>query len=166
MASDLPTYVLEREFAAPRELVWRTLTEAELFCRWYGPNVETVAHRFDVKEGGLGLVEMRMKTGSGYQRMEFVEVDPPARLVWLNSNTDADWNIASNAGMPDWPRTLLTSVTLTEAGGTTRFRLEWSPHDASEAEHACFAAALDGLGHGWAAGMAILDELLLSMQGT
>ncbi len=38
--SDLPTYVLERVFDAPRELVWRTWTDAELLPRWYGPRVE------------------------------------------------------------------------------------------------------------------------------
>ncbi len=38
---ELPTYVLERTFAAPRELVWKTWTDPELLPRWYGPGVET-----------------------------------------------------------------------------------------------------------------------------
>ena len=57
--SDLPSYVLERTFDAPRELVWRTWTDPQLASRWYGPNVETIVHRLDLKPGGLWLVEMR-----------------------------------------------------------------------------------------------------------
>jgi hypothetical protein len=39
-------------------------------------------------------------------------------------------------------------------------RLTWTPHEASEAEIACFAAAKDNMGKGWAAGMELLAELL------
>ena len=41
--SEAPTYVLERTFAAPRELVWKTWTDPRLLPRWYGPGVETIA---------------------------------------------------------------------------------------------------------------------------
>jgi len=47
--SDLPTYVLERVFDAPRELVWKTWTDPELLPRWYGPNVETIVHLLEPK---------------------------------------------------------------------------------------------------------------------
>tara|TARA_A100001037_G_scaffold40545_1_gene31616 strand:+ start:1881 stop:1982 length:102 start_codon:yes stop_codon:yes gene_type:complete len=32
--SELPIYVLEREFDAPRELVWKAWTDPELVSRW------------------------------------------------------------------------------------------------------------------------------------
>ena len=53
--TDLPTYVLERTFDAPRELVWKTWTDPQLLSRWYGPRVETVVHRLELKPGGLWL---------------------------------------------------------------------------------------------------------------
>ena len=31
---DLPTYVLERAFAAPPALVWQAWTDPALFARW------------------------------------------------------------------------------------------------------------------------------------
>ena len=34
--TDLPTYLLERVFDAPRELVWRSWTDPQLLPRWYG----------------------------------------------------------------------------------------------------------------------------------
>ena len=104
--SDVPTYVLEREFDAPRELVWKTWTDPELLPRWYGPGVETIVHHLEVKPGGLWLDEMRMGGGSHYERVEYTEVTPPERLVWLHSVCDADWNVTVNPMMPDWPRVL------------------------------------------------------------
>ena len=162
--TELPTYLLERTFDAPRELVWKTWTDPDLLARWYGPNVETVIHRLDVKPGGLWLNEMRMSKGSGYQRSDYLEVVPPVRLVMLQSNTDASWNIAANPMMPDWPRQLLTTVIFEEDGGKTKMRLTWVPHEASDAEIACFAAALEGMGKGWGAGMELLAKLLEELQ--
>ena len=162
--SDVPTFVLERVFNAPRELVWKTWTDPELLSRWYGPNVETIIHRLDVKPGGLWLNEMKMGGKSSYQRTEYTEVTPPERLIMLQSNSDADWNITSNPMMPDWPRVLLTTVTFEEDEDQTKMRLTWVPHEASEAEIGCFAAALDGMGKGWGAGMELLAELLAELQ--
>lgn len=162
--SDLPTYVLEREFDAPRDLVWRTWTEPELLARWYGPNVETIIHKLDVSVGGAWLNEMKFGDKSNYQRMDYTEVSPPERLVGLMSNTDGEWNIASNPMMADWPRVLLTTVTFEEAGGKTKMRLTWVPHEGTEAEIACFAGAIGGMDKGWGAGMKLLGELLAELQ--
>ena len=162
--ADLPTYVLDRVFDAPPELVWRTWTEAEFLSRWYGPNVETVIHRLEVKPGGLWLLEMRWGDKGHYQRIEYTEVDPPQRLVWLNSMADEDWNVIANPMMPDWPRVVLTTVTFEADGERTKMRLTWTPHEASEAEITCFAAAMQDMGKGWGAGMALLEELLAELQ--
>ena len=163
--SELPTYVLERVFDAPRELVWKTWTDPELLPHWYGPRVETIIHRLELKPGGLWLLEMQMGGNSNYQRVEYTEVTPPERLVWLHSNSDADWNIISSPMMADWPRVLLTTVTFEEDGGQTTVRLTWVPHEASEAEIACFTAAMDGMDKGWGAGMELLADLLAELQG-
>lgn len=162
--SELPTYILERVFDAPRDLVWRTWTEPSLLARWYGPNVETIIHRLDVAPGGLWLNEMKMGGRSSYQRAEYTEVIKPERLVCLMSNTDADWNVVPNPMMANWPRKLLTTVTFSEEGANTRTRLTWAPFEASDAEIACFAAAIGGMGKGWSAGMDLLAKLLAELK--
>lgn len=162
--NELPTYVLDRVFDAPRELVWKAWTDPDLLPRWYGPRVETIIHRLDVKPGGLWLNEMRWGGNAHYQRVEYTDVSPPDRLVWLHSVSDADWNIIANPMMPDWPRVLLTTVTFEEEAGRTRVRLTWIPHEASEAEVACFAAAIDGMDKGWNAGMELLAAVLAELQ--
>jgi len=156
--------VVSRTFKAPVEQVWKAWTDPELLPRWYGPNVETIVHRLELKPGGLWLVEMRMGGYSMYQRVEYTEVTPPQRLVWLHSNSDADWNVVSSPRMKDWPRVLLTTVTFEEDGAQTKLRLTWVPHEASEAEIACFAAAIGGADKGWAAGMELLAKLLAELQ--
>ena len=162
--SDVPTYVLERVFDAPRELVWKTWTDADLLPRWYGPGVETIVHHLEVKPGGLWLGEMRMGRNSHYERVEYTEVKPPERLVWLQSVADANWNVIANPMMPDWPRVLETTVTFEDDGGRTRLRLTWTPHEASDAEIAAFAGAMGIMDRGWGAGMELIAELLAEMQ--
>lgn len=162
--TDLPTYVLERVFNAPREMVWRTWTEPELLARWYGPNVETIIHKLDVRAGGQWLNEMKMGENSHRERMDYVEVTAPERMVWHHSMADADWNIAGNPMMADWPKVLLTVVTLAAEGDKTRVKLTWTPHEASEAEIACFADAMAGLDKGWGSGFDLLAEILAELQ--
>jgi len=57
--TDQPKYILDREFDAPREMVWQAWTDPELLARWYGPGVETIIHKFDLKPDGLWLNEMK-----------------------------------------------------------------------------------------------------------
>jgi len=162
--SDLPVYAIERVFDAPRDLVWKAWTDPQLLPRWYGPKAETIVHRLELKPGGLWLVEMKWGGKSMYQRVEYTEVTPPKRLVWLHSSSDADWNITPSPMMADWPRVLLTTVTFEQDGDQTKLRLTWVPHEASEAEIACFAAAIDRMGKGWDAGMDLLAQLLAELQ--
>lgn len=162
--SELPTYLLERQFDAPPELVWRTWTEPELIARWYGPGVESIVHQLDVKPGGLWLHEMKWGENSSYQKAEYTQVSNNKLLVWRHSNTDANWNITPNPKMPDWPLTLLTTVTFEKENEKTKMRLTWVPHQASEAEIVCFTAALENMNKGWGAGMQLLEELLAELQ--
>ena len=162
--SEVPEYKLDRVFNAPRELVWRAWTDPDLLHRWYGPNIETVIHDFDLKPGGAWLNEMKWGGNSDFSKMVFQEVTPPERLIWRHSSTDSDWNIIANPMMADWPKVLLTTVTFTDEVDKTNVRLTQVPIDASEAEIACFAAAMSNMDGGWGKGYAIIDELLQELQ--
>ncbi|MCH9005993.1 MAG: SRPBCC domain-containing protein [Proteobacteria bacterium] len=162
--SELPEYKLERIFEAPRELVWRAWTDPELLHRWYGPGIETIIHNFDLKPGGSWLNEMKWGGKSDFSKMVFQEVTPPSMLVWHHSSTDSDWNIITSPMMADWPRVLLTTVTFEDMGNKTNVRLTQVPVDATDAEIACFAAAMAGMDKGWGGGYAIIDEMLVELQ--
>ena len=163
--SELPEYVFDRVFDAPREMVWRAWTDPEILQRWYGPGVETTIHKFDLKPGGMWLNEMKWGGNSNYQKVVFKEVTQPSKLVWHHySSTDADWNNALNPNMQDWPALLLTTITLEEMGDKTNVRLSQVPMDATDAEITCFAAAMGNMSKGWGSGYAILDEIFAELQ--
>jgi len=88
-------FTLTRVFDAPRERVWREWTEPERFAEWFGGAeadvpLDTVA--MDVRPGGTWRATMF----SGPRRREirwkgeFVEVDPPERLVLTFSDQPDD----------------------------------------------------------------------------
>ena len=162
--TDLPEFILEREFDAPRELVWRAWTDPTYLQHWYGPGVETVIHKFELKVDGVWLNEMKMQQGSSFQKVIFKEVNAPEKLVWHHCSADADWNVAASPMMPDWPRMLLTTVIFTQVGEKTNVRLTQVPMEATEAEIACFAKMKDGMSGGWGGGYALIDELLGEMK--
>ena len=158
--TDLPVYMYNRDFNAPLDRVWRTWTEPDLLAVWYGPGVETTIHQYDLRPGGVWLNEMRWGDTSDYSRMDFVEVEDKARIVWNHASTDRDWNVISNPMMPNWPRTLLTTVTFRAEGDTCRVRLEQVPVEASEAEIACFAEMMGNMDSGWGKGFDLFETLL------
>ncbi len=162
--SEVPEYVVERMFDAPRGMVWRAWTDPELLARWYGPGVDTIIHKFDLKPGGVWLNEMKWGDKSDLSKAVFQEIVPEEKIVWHQSSTDADWNIISNPMMADWPRVMLTVVTFEDADTRTRVRLTWTPLQASEAEMACFANVMGNMGKGWESGFAVMDEMFAEMQ--
>jgi uncharacterized protein YndB with AHSA1/START domain len=75
---------LTREFDAPRDLVFRALTEPTLFARWWGPRrYKTIVDKMDVRPGGGWRVRNVGADGGEHAfRGEFREIVPPERLVW------------------------------------------------------------------------------------
>ena len=69
--SEIPEYILDRVFDAPREMVWRAWTDPELLSRWYGPGVGTIIHEFDLKPGGMWLNEMKWGDNSDLSKVVF-----------------------------------------------------------------------------------------------
>ena len=161
--SDVPTYTLERVFDAPRELVWKAWTDPEYLARWYGPGVETVIHGFDLTPGGAWLNEMKFGDNSNFQRMDFLEVEPPSRLVWNHASANADWQVAANPMMPEWPKVLLTTVSFEPDGEGTKVTFTQVPVDASQAEIACFSEMMRGMDGGWGKGFEIVDAILAEL---
>lgn len=76
--------LLERSFRAPRPLVWRAFTEAPLVRRWMGPAEFPMTRcEMDVRPGGRFLWAW---DGQGHEMPgEFVEVDAPRRLVYIDT---------------------------------------------------------------------------------
>lgn len=81
---------IEREFDAPRELVWKMFADPYHLSRWWGPKGFTnPVVELDFREGGRWYHVMRGPDGRDYPAdSEFIEITPPERIVYRNRRLD------------------------------------------------------------------------------
>ena len=74
---------LTREFDAPRDLVWKAMTDPALMSRWWGPRrYQTVVDTMDVRPGGRWRMRNIAADGGEHAfRGEYREIVPPERIV-------------------------------------------------------------------------------------
>ena len=101
--------VMTREFAAPRELVFKAFTDPTLVPKWWGPaEYTTTVDKMDVKMGGVWRYVQRGPEGDEHGfRGVYHEISAPERIVFT-----FEWE-----GMPG--HILLETVTFTERDGKT-----------------------------------------------
>jgi len=130
MDATTETIGVERELAidASPETVWQFLVDPEKATRWMGQTAS-----FDVRPGGeyrVGVIPGHTAAG------EFVELDPPRRLVFT-WGWESDHE-AENA-VPPGSSTIEIELVPNEGGTTLRFRHYGLPNEAAAESHA----------HGW-----------------
>jgi uncharacterized protein YndB with AHSA1/START domain len=76
-------YTMTRVFDAPRELVYKALTDPKLVAQWWGPReVTTIVEKMDVRPGGTWRYIQRGADGNEYAFSgEYREVVPNERIV-------------------------------------------------------------------------------------
>jgi uncharacterized protein YndB with AHSA1/START domain len=142
----LPFIDMTREFAAPRELVFRAHTDPELLAQWIGPRrLTTQVDRFDARDGGTWRYVQRDTDGSEYAFHGVFHGDPsPDGIVQTFEYEGAPGHIS------------LDSLTLEEADGRTTLRAH-SVFQSVEARDAMVAAGMES---GVEQGYERLDELI------
>lgn len=113
--------ILSCDFNAPRELVFRTLSESDLIQQWWGPEGFPVNNStMDFRPGGQWLYSMRSdESGEEFwSKASYVEIVAPEKIVWTDAFCDAEGNL--NEDLPQGSMT----ITLTEQDGVTTFRNE------------------------------------------
>jgi uncharacterized protein YndB with AHSA1/START domain len=78
------TLSLERTLSAPREVVFRALTEPDELAKWWGPKgFSSPSVDFDPQVGGSYRIAMQPPDGELFHLSgEFREVEPPSRLAY------------------------------------------------------------------------------------
>lgn len=78
---------IEREFDAPRQLVWKMFADPYHLGRWWGPKGFTSpVVELDFREGGRWHHVMRSPDGRDFPiDSVFVEIAPPERIVYRNA---------------------------------------------------------------------------------
>ena len=77
------TIQLVREFDAPRELVWKAMSDPELVAQWWGPHGTTLTVKeMDLRVGGRWSYISRDADGTEHPfKGEYREIAPPERIV-------------------------------------------------------------------------------------
>ena len=104
--------VIERIFDAPRDLVWRVLTDPDRVTNWWGPHgYTTTVEEMDVRPGGRWRWINHTTGGEDAPfKGEYLEVVPPERIVQTQ--------IFDVPGFDD--RAAVNTMTLEDLGGRTR----------------------------------------------
>jgi len=127
--------VITRVFNAPRDLVFKCITEPEHLTKFWGPvGMQTPIENItvDLRLGGLfETVMVNEATGEQYpSRGIYTEIDPPAKLAWTEPDGD-----------------MTTTTTFTDLGdGRTEVRIHQTnvPEQFTTAEsQAGFNSSLD-----------------------
>lgn len=106
--------VLVREFDAPPELVFDAWTDPRHIVKWWGPDGFTnTTSSMEVRPGGEWIFVMHGPDGTDFDnRIVFLEVSRPARLVYAHGSSD-----------PDDPSRFDVTVTFEDLGGRTRLTM-------------------------------------------
>jgi uncharacterized protein YndB with AHSA1/START domain len=104
---------LTREFDAPRDLVWKALTDPALMSRWWGPRrYKTVVDTMDIRPGGKWRMRNIAADGGEHAfRGEYREIVPPERIVMTFEYEPLPGHIS------------VETMTLTEQDGRTRITI-------------------------------------------
>jgi uncharacterized protein YndB with AHSA1/START domain len=104
------TIILSRAFDAPVELVWEVTTNPEHFGKWWGPRgYANDIQEFDLRPGGRWkIVQTGPDGGTHGFHGEFLEVDPPHRLVQTQGYEQHEPIRCVTTLESEWGRTLLT----------------------------------------------------------
>lgn len=144
------TVVIEREFDAPRELVFRAWTDQEQVKQWWGPHHFTNPRcEVDARPGGAIHIDMQGPDGVvNPMTGEFLEVEEPSRLVFISrAFEDEDGN---------WALEVRSTVTFVERGGKTHLTL----HAEVITAEPLALEALSGMEEGWKQSFEKLDTFL------
>jgi uncharacterized protein YndB with AHSA1/START domain len=159
------SFTLTRWFDAPRERVWRAWTDPRELAMWWGPhgftNPEVEA---DFRPGGKLRIVMRSPDGVDFPVIgEFLEVDPPSRLVFTDDVTDqapAEWrtNLDRNrpSSPPGSPLRIVVEVSFIERDGGTLLTVT----DTFASDEDRDAIMRDGAVAGWSESMERLEALV------
>ena len=109
-------FVVEREFNAPRTLLFQMFTQPEHLKHWWAPRPYTVPTcTIDLRPDGVWHYSMRSPEGQEHwARSVYREIVPPEKLVY--TSTLADEHAEPIEGLPEH----LTTILFTEEAGKAK----------------------------------------------
>lgn len=124
--------VLTRRFNAPRELVFKAMTDPDAIPKWWGPRrYQTIVDRMEVRPGGAWRFINRDQDGTEFAfHGEYREIVPPERLVYTFEFEGAPGHVS------------LETIVLEERDGVT-YSVDTVLFDTREARDAMIASGME-----------------------
>ena len=139
---------VERIFDAPRDRVWKAMTEPALLAQWWGRGNPLTIERYEfVKGGHWRFVEHSDHGDHGFEG-RFREIAPPTRLVMT-----FEWD-----GMPGY--VIINSMSLEELAGNRTRLASVSLFHTSEERDGFLQSGMEG---GMNASYAALEDVLAKL---
>ena len=149
--ADGADYVMERVFNAPRELVWKAITQPEHIPNWWGPrDTPMTVEAMDFRVGGHWRWIARGDDGDAPFSGEYLEIVPPERIVHTEMFDVEPFNQGDPA---------IVTTTLHEVDGGTKLRSS-SRFPSAEALQGALST---GMTHGAIESWDRLDEVIASL---
>jgi uncharacterized protein YndB with AHSA1/START domain len=144
---DTQQVVLSRDFAAPREIVWRAMTDPDLVGQWWGPAyLTTVVDEHDFRQGGRWRFVQRDPDGNEFAFHGYFHViEEPSEVV----------QTFEFEGLPE-RHVLMETARLTESGGVTTLTTTSVYQSAADRD----GMVAMGMEEGAVAGMEQLAEIV------
>lgn len=157
-------FVFSRELAAPRPLVWKAWTEGERLAQWWGPKgMKLEVITADVRPGGTFHYAMIPPAGGiMWGLMAFRELNPPQRMVWVNSFADKAGKIIRAPFSPLIPLEMHNTILLEDRGPKTLVTLRSGPINATKEERAFFESMFQSMQGGFGG---TFDQLAAHLAG-
>ncbi|HTM45294.1 MAG TPA: SRPBCC family protein [Polyangiaceae bacterium] len=156
-------FVIARSFDAPIERLFDLWTNPEHVARWLPPTgAQMKFFRANIQPGGSSFYVMNAPYGTLHGRAEYLEIEKPNRIVYLQQFCDENEKLSRHPLSPTWPETMKTTVTLTaESSDRTRVSVTWEAHgNVSSEELTTFVKARAGMTQGWTGSFDKLDEIV------
>ena len=144
--------LITREFDAPRDLVFKAMTDPALVARWWGPRkYRTVVDTMDARPGGKWRMRNIGADGDEHAfRGEFRELVPSERIVWTFEYEPLPGHIS------------VETMTLTERDGRTLLTV----HDVFSSKEDLEGMVNSGMESGARESYERLDEILAELKKT
>ena len=140
---------IERIFDAPRDRVWRAMTDPKLLAQWWGRGNKLVVERFELERGGhWRFVEHTDHGVHGFEG-RYREVTPPERM-----SMTFEWD-----GMPGY--VIVQTINLVDLGDGRTKMLATSQFFTPEERDGMLDSGMEG---GMNESYAALDRVLAAME--
>lgn len=162
------TFVIERTFIAPRDLVFKVWTQPEHLSKWMAPKgFQSEYKKADLKPGGMyHYVMTGPDNGQMWGKVVYKELKFPSKLVYLQYFSDESGGVTRHPMSATWPLEMLTTILFEELDGgkKTKIILTWEPQGASKEELETFENAKSGMSQGWGETFELLEDYLAKLK--